>query len=81
MKYTKKNDIRLLDRMRIASGEGDRSYVHGLTNLSRGGKLVRSHTKRIGDITRKNLDRRYNALDQARKRIENMSSTKETKVQ
>jgi hypothetical protein len=81
MNYTKKHDIRLIDRMRVASGEGDQAYVHNLTKLSRGGKLVRSHTKRIGDIVRRNMDRRYNALDQARKRIENMSSTKEVKSQ
>jgi hypothetical protein len=81
MNYTKKDDIKLIDRMRVASGEGDKAYVHNLSRLSRGGKLVRSHTKRVGDIMRKNLDRRYNVLDKTRKRIENMSSTKEVKSQ
>ena len=42
-----------------------------LTPLSRGGKLERSHTKRVGNIANKSVENRYDAADKALKRISN----------
>lgn len=42
------------------------------TLYSRGGSLERSSTKTVGDIMNKNIDKRYNAANEAMKRIDNM---------
>ena len=39
------------------------------TLLARGGKIERSHKKKVGDIANKNIDKRYNAAEKVIERI------------
>lgn len=40
--------------------------------LSRGGKVQRSHKKRVGNIVNRNIEKRYNALEKMSKRIKDI---------
>jgi hypothetical protein len=40
--------------------------------LSRGGKVERSHKKRVGDIVNKNVEKRYSAIEKAKERIKSL---------
>lgn len=53
-----------------------------LTKLSQGGKIERSHKKKVGNIANMNLDKKYilnNAVAETMKRIEDIYSRKKRK--
>lgn len=68
MKYISRKKRKLLKRLR----GGDDYLDKDIEILSRGGKLQKSHKKRIGDILNKNIEKRYNAISKVNKRIDDL---------
>jgi hypothetical protein len=77
MKYNSKKVKKLKEKL-IRYHEGDEEPLERvkkmerkrLTKLSRGGKVERSHKKRVGNIVNKNIEKRYNAALKALERIQ-----------
>ena len=78
MVYLNKHNEQILKRMRRPADKGDpvnrqeKLLARQLAGYSRGGELERSHKKMVGNVVRKNLDKRYDTINKAHNRIESL---------
>tara|TARA_Y100000034_G_C6867639_1_gene395612 strand:- start:568 stop:819 length:252 start_codon:yes stop_codon:yes gene_type:complete len=78
MKYANKKAKKIIERIKKRWNEGDEDPLKRvenmarkrLTKLSRGGKVERSHKKRVGNIVNKDVEKRYNVANKTLERIE-----------
>lgn len=78
MIYTNKRNEKIIRRMRKVVDKQDpqsrqeKILARNLSVFSRGGERERSHRKIVGNIVRKNMDEKLNAIEKAHKRLENI---------
>jgi hypothetical protein len=78
MTYSNKHNLRIITRLRRVADKKhpeqrqEKLLARHIAGISRGGEKERSHRKLVGNIVRRNIDTRYDAIKKAHNRIEKL---------
>jgi hypothetical protein len=76
MIYTSKHNLKIINRMRKIADRvnpvmrQEKVLARQLAGYSRGGERERSHKKLVGNVVRRNMDKRLNTIGKVHDRIE-----------